>query len=113
MNFLTYILLAVSASAVVVDPQAQGRWMVGRNIEQQVEAPKARDLAFEVRHANERRKNNATANAIEARKASNSTAKFITVRKSSNATAKAMRRASKASNNTARAVRDDGRAHLV
>lgn len=102
MKLLTYILLAVSASAVVVDPPAQGRRVADRNLEQQVEAPKTRNIAFEIRHANERRKSNGTAKAVDARKAKNGTAKavearkakngttkFITVRKSSNATARA------------------------
>lgn len=111
MRLLTYILLAVSASAVVVDPQAQGRRVADRSVEQQVEAPKARDMAFGVRHASERRAANGTAKAVESRQAKNGTAKFITVRKSSNATARAVRRAS-SKNNTARAVQRDGRAHF-
>ncbi|KAH6658016.1 hypothetical protein BKA67DRAFT_656248 [Truncatella angustata] len=111
MKLLTYVLLAVSASAAFVDPQ--GRRVVDRKVEQQVEAPKARDLAFDIRHSNERKKANGTAQAAEAQQASNTTSRFIAVRKSSNATARALRRATRASkNNTARGVREDGRAYF-
>jgi hypothetical protein len=122
MKFLTVLLLAVSATAVVVDPQSQGRRVVDRDIEQQIEAPKARDLAFEVRHANERRKakKNGTETATGGgRKASSTPAKLITTRKSKNETAKGEGNGSgktgaKASkkNKTASAVRRDGMAQL-
>lgn len=121
MKFLTYFMLAVSASAMVVEPQ--GKRVVDRDVERQVETPKARDLAFDVRHANAkvidaRKSKNGTAKVIETRKSKNGTAKVIDARKAKNGTAKATVRAAakgkgKGKNNTATAAaRRDGMANL-
>lgn len=101
MKFLAYILLVVSASAAVVDPQAQGRRVVDRNIKQQVQVPRARDLAFEIRYTVERRKSNSTAKVTDARASKDLPTRFITVRKASNATAKAGGGTARGSNSTA------------
>ncbi|KAI0127422.1 hypothetical protein BJ170DRAFT_371926 [Xylariales sp. AK1849] len=103
MKFFTYLLLAVSASALAVDPVIQGKRVVDRNVDQQVEAPRARNLAFEVRRYTER-KANATASGSRSSQSRNKTARAFD------------RRAKSKSNKTSKASkaeRRDGRAHLV